>query len=79
MRILFKVSDQPIGSFESLLPGRIVSRLAEDVVVCETPLGDRDWVVLQADDSAIVEHGDAGRVVVAGVVRLLAKLHVVLA
>ena len=77
--ILFQVGGEPIGSFEGLLPARLVTCLAETVVVREAPLRDRDRVVLQANHSVVVEHGNAGGVVVPGVIRLLAKQHVVLA
>ena len=77
--ILFQVGGKPIGSFESFLPASAVTGLAETVVVREPPLCNRNRVVLQADHSVIVEHGNAGSIVVPGIFRLLTKHHVVLA
>ena len=79
VRIPFQVGGKPIGSFESSLPARVVTRFAEPVVVREPPLRNRDRVVLQANHSVIVEHGNAASIVVTSVVRLLAKQHVVFA
>ena len=77
--ILLQVGGKAIGSFESFLPTSFVSGFAETVAVREPPLRNRDRVVLQANRSVVVEHGNAGSIVVTGVVRLFAKQHVVLA
>src|ERR1035438_1239651 len=77
--ILLQVGGKPIGGRKSLLPTNFVTALAETVVIREPPLRNCNRVVLQADGSVVVEHGNASAIVVPGVVRFLAKQHVILA
>src|SRR5271165_284472 len=79
MRILFEIGAEPVGRLERLLPARVVSRLAKPVVVRQSPLRDRDWVVLQSDGAVVVEHRNAAGAIVPGVFSFLAEPHVVLA
>src|ERR1700687_4389488 len=79
LTILLEVRDQPIGSFERVFPTCRIVALAEEVIVRESPLRNRDRVVLKFDDPVVVDHGDTHSVVMPRIVSLLAKHHVVLA
>src|SRR6266536_156333 len=78
-RILLQIIAKPSGSLQRLLAAGLVTGGAELIVVRQAPLSDSDWVVLEADHSSIVEHGNAVGVVGAGVIGLFAKQHIVLA
>src|SRR5262249_35255181 len=49
------------------------------VVISQSPLSDRDRVILQPDLAVIVEHGNSRAVVVPSIVSLLQKWHVIFA
>jgi hypothetical protein len=51
--------------------------LVKKIVVAQPPLCDCDGVVLQANFAVVIEHWDAGGVVMPEIVRLLGKQHVV--
>src|ERR1700757_5005591 len=78
MQVLLQVVTKPVRRPEGFLGADWIATGAELVVISETPLRDRDGVVLESDGAAIVEHRDAVGVVVSGVIGLLAKQHVVL-
>ncbi len=56
-----------------------ISRVAIEIEVAESPLRDRNRVVLQADAAVVVQHGNASGIVVAAIVRLFREEHVILA
>src|SRR5580692_12569794 len=68
--------EKSLSSFFTLF---CTSGLAEEVVVAQTPLRNRDRVVLQADFAVVVEHRNTGRIVMSWIVRFLGKQHVVFA
>src|SRR5258708_10019433 len=77
--ILLKMSANPIAGCEKFLPALFVPRAAKRVVVAQSPLGDRNRVVLQPDLAAVIEHRNTLGVAVSGIVRLSGKGHVVFA
>ena len=70
---------QPVARREKSLSSFFTLSLAEEVVVAQTPLRNRDRVVLQADFAVVVEHWNTGRIVMPRIVRFLGKQHVVFA
>ena len=70
---------QPVACREKSLSSFFTLSVAEEVVVPQTPLRNRDRVVLQADFAVVVEHWNTGRIVMSRIVRFLGKQHVVFA
>ena len=79
VRVWFEVSAQPVARGQEFLFSFVTRSLAEEVVVAQAPLRDRDGIVLQADLSVVIEHWNASGIVMATVIRFLAEQHVVFA
>src|ERR1700686_3205255 len=78
-RVLLQMLAQPIASGKKFPLALFTSSLAREVVVAQSPLRNRDGVVLQADPAVVVEHRNASGIVIGGIIRFLAKQHVVFA
>src|SRR5882762_6075762 len=77
--ILFQVIAKPIAGTKKLVPSFVVASSDKQVVISQSPLRDGDGIVLQADCTAIVHHGNAMRIAMPGVRSLFGKAHVILA
>src|SRR5579863_8008732 len=76
------MSAEPVtGGEESLLAFISVAfalAVAEEVVVAQSPLRNRDRVVLQANRAVVVEQRNSQRIILTGIIRFLGEQHVVL-
>src|SRR5262249_19739931 len=77
--IRLEVVHEPVRGPEVALPWLALAGSPMQIEVAETPLRNRDRVVLAPDVPSVVEHRDAGPVEVGVVGRLLEKALVVLA
>ena len=73
------MSAEPIAGRYEFLFSFIAVTLAKQVVVAQSPLRNRNRVVLQSDFAAVVKQRNAGRIVRPSVIRFLGKQHVVFA
>ena len=75
--VLIEIGQQPVGTTDQLFPPCWVARTPEQVVIPKPPLCDGDRIVLEADLSAIVEHGDTVGVIMSRVVGFFRERHII--
>src|SRR5579872_28847 len=78
-RIPFQMSAKPITGRNEFLFTILTLAMATQVVVAQSPLRNRDRVMLQPDLAPVVKLRNSSRIVRPCIVRLLAKQHVVFA
>src|SRR5947208_7366448 len=79
MLVSFKAGTEPLRRETKIAPMSLVVGSAKRIVVSESPLRDSNRVILHANASVIIQHRNAAQIAWAGVFRLLAECHVVLA
>ena len=73
------MSAKPIASRYKLLSSFLALTLAKPVVIAQSPLRNRDRVILQGNFAPVVKLRNSSRIVRPSVIRLLVKQHVVFA
>src|ERR1700686_3879453 len=79
MRVWLEMFAEPVAGGQEFPFSCFTMSLAKEVVVAQSPLRNRDWVVLQSDLSVVVEQRNAREILRSLVIRLLGKQHVVFA
>src|ERR1700674_776364 len=79
MCVWHKMLHEPVGDTQEFVTAVPVPAAAEEVVVAQSVLRDRDGIVLPADLATVIQLRNAERVVGASVISLFGERHVVLA